>query len=180
MYDLEEDILHYIFQAFHGMERRKEKIAMVFHSVMVGTMLRNIGCPDEVVYIGYLHDVLEDTSVTYEELSSRYGKNIADSVLMLSEDQRIKDWKQRKQAFLNSIRDASAAILTVELADKLQNLMSDYELFLKKGKEALVTEADRFADFVWFYQELEKLFLSKIPNCPLLKRYSSLLQLYFS
>lgn len=52
MYTFEEDILHFIFIAFKGLKRKKEDIDLVFHSVMVGNMLKNIGCSENIVYTG--------------------------------------------------------------------------------------------------------------------------------
>ena len=74
MYDVEEDIIHFVFLAFEGLKRKKENIDLAFHSIMVGNMLKNLGCDEEIVYIGYLHDIIEDTKYTYEDLLNRYGK----------------------------------------------------------------------------------------------------------
>ena len=68
MYELEEDIIHFVFMAFNNLKRAKEDISLAFHSIMVGNMLKNLGCDEEIVYIGYLHDIIEDTKYTYEDL----------------------------------------------------------------------------------------------------------------
>ena len=76
MYELEEDIIHFVFKAFLGLKRKKEDIDLSFHSIMVGNMLKNIGCDEETIFIGYLHDVIEDTKYTYEDILEKYDKNI--------------------------------------------------------------------------------------------------------
>lgn len=58
MYTSEEKILHFIFIAFQGMKRKKENIDLVFHSVMVGNMLKNINSSEVIVNTGYLHDII--------------------------------------------------------------------------------------------------------------------------
>lgn len=40
MYNQEEKIIHFVFLAFDGLRRKKENIALSFHSIMVGTMLK--------------------------------------------------------------------------------------------------------------------------------------------
>ena len=49
MYKLEEEIIHFVFLAFNGMKRKKENIDLSFHSIMVGIMLKNIGCDEKTV-----------------------------------------------------------------------------------------------------------------------------------
>lgn len=137
MYTFEEDILHFIFIAFKGLKRKKEDIDLVFHSVMVGNMLKNIGCSENIVYTGYLHDIIEDTKYSYEDLKERYGKELAVNVQKLSENTKILNYKERKEEFINRLKNYNNNLILVELADKLQNLVSDYSLFLSLGKDAL-------------------------------------------
>ena len=179
MYDVEEDIIHFVFLAFEGLKRKKENIDLAFHSIMVGNMLKNIGCDDETIYIGYLHDIIEDTKYTYEDLLDRYGKKIADGVLVLSENQNIANYVERKKEFLNRLEKINDDILIVEIADKLQNLISDYEQYKIYGKDFLVTEASNFDELKWYYLELKKLFNSRISNNQLLKRYNEIVYEYF-
>ena len=179
MYELEEDIIHFVFLAFEGLKRKKENIDLAFHSIMVGNMLKNIGCNEETIYIGYLHDIIEDTKYTYEDLLDRYGKKIADGVLVLSENQNIADYVERKKEFLNRLEKANDDILIVEIADKLQNLISDYEQYKIYGKDFLITEANNFDELKWYYLELKNLFNSRISKNQLLKRYNEIVFEYF-
>lgn len=122
------------------MKCKKENIDLVFHSVMVGNMLKNINSSEVIVNTAYLHDIIEDTSYTYEDIANKFGKQLADNVSKLSEDKTITNYKERKQEFINRLKNYDSDLLLVELADKLQNLVSDYELFSKQGKESLPTE----------------------------------------
>ena len=125
MYELEEEIVHFVFSAFDGLRRAKENIDSSFHSIMVGIMLKNVGCDEETVYIGYLHDIIEDTKYTYDDLLKKYGKSIADGVMLLSEDKSIIDYVERKKLFIKQLEKANDNIIIIEIADKLQNLISD-------------------------------------------------------
>lgn len=178
MFTKEEDVVHFIFKAFHNQRRIKEDIETVYHSIMVGTMLKNEKCNLDTVLIGYLHDVIEDTEYDYEYLKKYYGKDIADGVLMVSEDKSIKDYKERKTKFLNNLKKASNDILMVELADKLHNLLSDYNIYLKNGKESLNTEAKNYEEVKWYYLEFKKLFNERL-NCNMLNRFNRIIEVYF-
>ena len=179
MYELEEDIIHFVFLAFEGLKRKKENIALAFHSIMVGNMLKNIGCDNDTVYIGYLHDVIEDTPYTYDDILDRYGKKVADGVLKLSENQNIENYVERKKDFIKKLEQEDENIILVEVADKLQNLISDYDQYLVKGKDFLVTQAGNYEELKWYYLELKKLFNSKISNNRLLDRYNEITERYF-
>lgn len=180
MYTKEEEIIHYIFIAYQGQKRKKEDIEVCFHSIMVGNMLKNLNCDEETIYIGYLHDIIEDTNYTYEDLLKKYDQKIADGVLMLTEDKTISNYVERKKNFLEKLSKIDNKLLLVELADKLQNLLSDYNLFIEKGKESLITECDTFDELQWYYLELKKLFNSKLENNILLERYNKIVDLYFN
>ena len=178
MFTKEEDVIHFIFKAFHDQKRVKEDIEAVYHSIMVGTMLKEEKCDHDTVLIGYLHDVIEDTEYDYEYLKNHYGKNIADGVLMVSDDKSIKNYHDRKVKFFEKIKNCPSNILMVELADKLHNLLSDYELFKKNGKDILNTEASNYEELKWFYLEFKKLFNGKL-NCKMLDRYNEIINIYF-
>lgn len=180
MYTKEEEIIHFVFKAFKDLKRKKEDIELSFHSIMVGNMLKNINCDEQIIYIGYLHDIIEDTKYDYNYLLNKYGKNIADGVLSLSEDKNILDYKERKMKFIEQISNISSELLVVEIADKLQNLVSDYNLFLENGKDSLVTESDNYENTKWYYLELQKIFNSRITNNKLLDRYNEIVNIYFS
>lgn len=178
-YTKEEEIIHFVFSAFEGQKRVKENIAMSFHSIMVGNMLKNIDCDDETIYIGYLHDVIEDTKYDYNFLYNKYGKSIADGVKKLSEDKSIENYIERKKDFISKLQDAKENVLLVEIADKLQNLISDYDKYQEKGKDYLITECNNYEELKWFNKELKELFNRKVKNNDLLDRYNEITKEYF-
>lgn len=179
MYNLEERVIHFVFQAFHEINRKKENISLAFHSIMVGTMLKNIGCEESLILAGYLHDIIEDTSYDYDYLQQQFGKTVADLVLRVTENQTISDWRGRKEDVIIRLEKESRDVLLIELADKLQNLISDYDLYLEKGKESLNTEADGYEDLKWYYLSLKRLFNSHLENNDLLARYNEITTIYF-
>lgn len=179
-YTKEEEIIHFVFLTFNGMKRKKEDIDLSFHSIMVGNMLKNSGCDNQTIYIGYLHDIIEYTKYDYEFLSDKYGREIADGVLMLSEDKDILDYVQRKEKFIVKLKNAPENILIIELADKLQNLISDYDSYLKIGKDFLNTEANSYNELKWFYVSLQELFNKRLNKNTLLDRYNEIVEEYFN
>ena len=179
MYTELEDAIHFVFVAFNNQKRIKEDINLAFHSVSVAAMLAEEKCNYETILIGLLHDIIEDTDYTYDDLKNMYNDTIADSVLLLSEKQNIIDFKERKLEFISRISKANENIILIEIADKLHNLLSDYEKFQKYGKEALATLDTTYEMNKWYYLEMLKLFESKITNSKLLERYKDIVNIYF-
>ena len=110
---------------------------------------------------------------------NRYGQEIANGVLQLSEDQNISNYIERKTKFIESLKNVSNNILIVEIADKLQNLISDYDMYLKLGKESLITECNSYEELKWFHLELQKLFNVRVENNKLLDRFNEIVNVYF-
>lgn len=178
-YTKEEEIIHFVFLAFNNMKRKKENINLSFHSIMVGNMLKNIGCDEQTVFIGYLHDIIEDTKYDYDFINNKYGSDIAQGVLLLTENKEIKNYIDRKKSFINKIKKAPENILLIELADKLQNLISDYDTYTKLGKNFLITEANNYEQIKWYYKTLQKIFNERINKNSLLDRYNDIIDEYF-
>lgn len=180
MYTKEEEAIKLVIKAFEGQKRIKEDINLAVHSITVGYMLKDIGCSEEVVISGFLHDIIEDTNYDYDYLCDNYGSVIANNVLSVSEDMTITDWIERKKEFLLRFEDASMDVLLVELADKLHNLVFDYNLFLQNGKGALATLNITYEMNKWYYKEMGNLFNRKIDKeNKLLRRYNEICEIYF-
>lgn len=179
MYNNEEKAIKFVIKVFEGQKRIKEDIDMSFHSITVGFMLKSIGCSEEVVVSGFLHDIIEDTSYDYEYIKDNFGKKIADNVLILSEDITIKDFYKRKEVFIEKILQSNEDILLIELADKLHNLLSDYDLWKEKGTYALKTLDTTYEMNKWFYLKIKEIFNNRLKENVLLKRYNDITKLYF-
>jgi guanosine-3',5'-bis(diphosphate) 3'-pyrophosphohydrolase len=71
---------------------------------------------------GLLHDVLEDTEVTADELRHRFGPDIALAVEALTQDPSIREYRRRKAALREQILAGGVEVAAVSLADKLAKL----------------------------------------------------------
>ena len=69
-YTLEEEIIHFVFLAFYGLKRNKEDVDLSFHSIMVGIMLKNIGCSEDIVY-----SEVKNINFTFEEFYQNNKNN---------------------------------------------------------------------------------------------------------
>ena len=180
MYTKEEKAIKLVVKAFENQKRIKEDINLSVHSITVGYMLKDIGCKEDTIITGFLHDIIEDTEYDYEYIKNEFGETIANDVLIVSENMDIADWVERKKEFLQRFENCSINVLLVELADKLHNLVFDYNVFLKHGKEALATLNITYEMNKWYYQEMGKIFNGRLnSDNELLIRYNNICKIYF-
>lgn len=109
----------------HARHRRKDidETPYINHLAHVARLLAEAGCDVELVAAGYLHDTIEDVCVTYEELLTEFGRDIADLVMAVTDDKSIR-WQLRKQAQIDHAAGSSPRVVALKLADKVSNLYS--------------------------------------------------------
>jgi (p)ppGpp synthase/HD superfamily hydrolase len=95
---------------------------VVLHSVRTGLLLHELGYPKEVVTSGFLHDIIEDSSVTAPKLRKAFGADVCRIVKAGSDDAGISDRLERSRATLRKIVAAGKKALIVSAADRIENL----------------------------------------------------------
>jgi guanosine-3',5'-bis(diphosphate) 3'-pyrophosphohydrolase len=115
-----DDALELIEDAYQTRLRRSGRTAQ--HPISVGLLLAADEQPPSVVVTGLLHDVLEDTDVTVDELRDRFEPQITRSVEALTQDPSIAKHRLRKAALRRQILAAGSEVAAVSLADKLAKL----------------------------------------------------------
>jgi len=109
----------------HQNQRRKGSgIPYISHPYGVGMILLAAGCREEVVIAGLLHDTLEDTDTTEEDIRRRFGEEVLRLVKGASEPDKSLSWEARKAHTLEFVKTADLPSRLVICADKLHNLRS--------------------------------------------------------
>jgi guanosine-3',5'-bis(diphosphate) 3'-pyrophosphohydrolase len=73
------------------------------------------------ITVAILHDSMEDTDTSYEEITNLFGKRIADGVLALTKFENLEKSEQMKDSILR-IKELEKEIWAVKLADRITNL----------------------------------------------------------
>ena len=118
--DLLDRAYHFALDAHEGERSRGE--TRIDHPTAVAKLLARQGADDQIVAVALLHDVLEDTTVTREELEREFGPEIAGLVADLSEDASIDAYADRKTRLREQVAAAGEEAATIFLADKLARL----------------------------------------------------------
>ena len=106
-----------------GQKRKGSGLPYIVHPMEVWQILRNNNCSTTVQVAGLLHDTLEDTDTSPEEIKEKFGADVLALVQTESED-KSKSWKERKLATLDALEKASNETKQVCCADKLSNCLA--------------------------------------------------------
>lgn len=153
-----EQALRFAAVGHHGQARRSSGVPYVEHVVAVAWILDRAGFDEDVVIAGLLHDLVEDTSVTLQDVEQRFGRVVAELVAHSSEVKtdehgRKRAWIDRKSDHLATLREVPAGARAIVLADKLHNLIS-IDLDLRAGR-AVWNEFHAGRDqVVWYYRTI--------------------------
>ena len=104
----------------HADQRRAlDRAPFVLHPLEVAALLHGCDFDDEVIAAGVLHDVVENTTATVEDIAARFGARVAAIVAAVSEDPSIDDYVARKAALRERARAGGVAARAVYAADKI-------------------------------------------------------------
>jgi (p)ppGpp synthase/HD superfamily hydrolase len=152
----------------HARQRRASDGArFIEHPLEVARLLREAGCSDVVVAAGLLHDVVEDTAVSAEELRARFGPDVANLVLAVTEDVRIRSYRTRKHLLREQVRRAGDDAALLFAADKISKVRELSEHAQRDQAEALRLE---------HYHESLGMLRSGAPQHPLVSRLADELE----
>ncbi len=125
-FDLVDRAYHFA-EEMHGDQRRASGIPYILHPTTVACILAELGMDSESIAAALLHDVVEDTPVTLEEVIKKFGRQIAeliDGVTKLGkipyssrEEQQAENIRKMLIAMSNDIR-----VIIIKLADRLHNM----------------------------------------------------------
>ena len=111
----------------HGDQCRKSGEPYMIHPVNVAYILANLELDDETLCAALLHDVVEDTPVTHEDIVNEFGEAIAEMVAGVTklgtlryttaEEQQVENYRKMFLAMGKDIR-----VILIKLADRLHNM----------------------------------------------------------
>ncbi|NLW41233.1 MAG: bifunctional (p)ppGpp synthetase/guanosine-3',5'-bis(diphosphate) 3'-pyrophosphohydrolase [Tissierellia bacterium] len=144
--NLEAIIKAYNFaEASHRGQLRNSGEAYFVHPFNVAMILADLNMDEATIAAGLLHDVLEDTNVTYETLVGKFGEEIANLVDGVTKLKKLK-YKTKQENQAENLRKMVLAmakdirVIIIKLADRLHNMRTlEYMSEEKKKEKALET-----------------------------------------
>jgi len=125
-------------KAHAGTERRGKGFPYIVHPMEAMEIVSTITPDQELLAAAVLHDTVEDTEVTEEQIRKEFGDRVASIVASESDtfEEGVKEedsWHARKQAAIERLTSASMDAKIVALGDKLSNMRAIARDYSKVG-----------------------------------------------
>ncbi len=121
-------------EAHSGQRRKDDGSPFITHPLAVARVLNNAGFGEDVLAAALLHDVVEDTDLSPDEIERRFGPAVARLVEALSEDKDIDGYEERKSAHREQVERAGRDAVAIYIADKLSNLRDMRAIYRLEGE----------------------------------------------
>ena len=169
-----------------GMYRKRDESPYILHPMEAATIASTMTDDIEIIVAALLHDAVEDTGVTLDEIKDKFGQRVADLVKSETEDKREElpphiTWQIRKEEsieVLKATNDLGVKILW--LSDKLSNMRSFYRQHNKSGNAIWqdFNQNDPEKQF-WYYDTIANL-LSDLKEFEAWQEYRYLINKVFN
>ena len=155
--------IEFAVRAHHNTERRGKGFPYIVHPLEAVAIVATMTSDQVLLAAAALHDVVEDTSVTLDELHREFGERVAFLVEQESDKfvtgvSESDSWRERKQAAIDRIASTSYDAKMVAMGDKLSNMRAiarDYDDLGDKLWERFHAPGGR-ADHEWHYRGLAR------------------------
>lgn len=150
----------YAVRAHAGTERRGKGFPYIVHPMEAMAIVASLTADQELLAAAALHDVVEDTALTVEDIRAEFGDRVAELVEAESDKfvegvSESDSWRTRKQAAIDRLAEAPLEVKMIAMGDKLSNMRAiarDYAL-QGDGLWNLFHVKDR-ASHEWHYRGL--------------------------
>jgi len=154
-------------KAHQGQCRKGTNIPYISHPKGVSQILIDHGCSNKLVICGLLHDTLEDTQVTYEDLKKEFGLYVAEIVKNLSHAPGDDSWRGKRSKMIEHLKVAAPDVHLVSCSDKLNNMRAIHGDVDKLGDDFWKRFNASKDDLKWYYCSLRDLFKGLAKHRPL-------------
>jgi (p)ppGpp synthase/HD superfamily hydrolase len=148
------------------------------HPMRVAALLDEHGFGDEVLAAALLHDVVEDSETTLDELREKFGSEVVGLVGAMTDDESIDAYRQRKAEHRERLAAAPTEAMAIYGADKLTNVRTLAEAYAEEGdavREEFKVPVELKLE-IW--EEDLKLLREKTPELPFLDQLEQKLKAF--
>ena len=172
-------------KAHAGTERRGKGFPYIVHPMEAMEIVATMTPDQELLAAAALHDTVEDTDVTVEQIREEFGERIAslvaaESDVMVEGVSEEDSWHARKKAAIDRLANASHDAKMVALGDKLSNMRAIARDYAVQGDKLWsLFHASDPKDHEWHYRGLANS-LRELDNTFAFKEFESLIDHVFS
>ena len=159
-----EQAIIFAVRAHEGQRRRGETTPYIIHPMEVAAICASMTSDEDVLAAAVLHDTVEDTNATLEQIEAQFGARVARLVAAETENKRAnlppaETWRIRKQESLEDLKfSTDPGVKILWLGDKLANIRSFYRAWQRRGHELWndFNQKDP-AQQAWYYRTITAL-----------------------
>lgn len=170
----------FAIEAHRGAERRGKGFPYIIHPMEAASIVANITNDPEMLAAAILHDTVEDTDVTIEQIEDIFGTRVA-HLVNIETAQKGGTWRSRREIQIERFRQADRDSQIVALGDKLSNLRAiaiDYRA-LGDALWSRFHAPEGKKDIEWYYRGLSEA-LADLSNTAPYQEFLSLIEETFS
>jgi (p)ppGpp synthase/HD superfamily hydrolase len=137
--DVFEKSVAFAIKAHEGQTRKKEGIPFILHPCEAAAIAGTLTNDRDILAAVMLHDTVEDTDATIEDIRREFGERVAELVAKETENAyegmvREDSWRMRKEESLEQLRNTDDfGVKVMWMADKLSNIRSFFRLRIREG-----------------------------------------------
>lgn len=137
--DVFEKALIFAVERHSGQVRKAAKSPYILHPIEAASIVGTLTSDREILAAAALHDTVEDTDTTIEEIEAEFGRRVALLVMSETEDKMedrpaAETWEARKEVTLITLEHTrEPGVRMMWLGDKLSNVRSFARLHREKG-----------------------------------------------
>ena len=179
-----DEAIAFAVKAHAGQFRKGTEVPYILHPMEAAAIVGPMTNDAEIIAAAVLHDVVEDTDATAEEIVRLFGSRVGSPVASESENKRedlpAEDtWKVRKQETLDHLKTAPMEVKMITLGDKLSNIRAihrDYQL-ISDALWQRFNQKDK-KEHHWYYAGISEC-LADLREFPAYKEYCDLVEKTF-
>lgn len=154
----------------HKDQLRKGSMPLPYITHLVATAFTLLDYTDDenVIIAALLHDAIEDTDYTLDELQEDFGNKVREIVESVTEPKRNEEnkitWREQKMTYVRQLKKARKEALLVAAADKIHNFRTIVEDYTDDHKRYVQDFGKNFDDRLEVYQAIHDVINNRLDN----------------
>ena len=134
-----DDAIEFATKKHTEQTRKRENTPYILHPLEAAAVAAELTKDEDILIAAVLHDTVEDTDTSIDEVREKFGDRVAELVESETENKRDdlppeETWEIRKKESLEHLKNSTdPAVKILWLADKVSNMRTLYRLYQKEG-----------------------------------------------
>lgn len=165
MVSLIDRSIGFAVKAHSGQKRKIGPLPYIVHPFGVAMILARMDCNETIIAAALLHDVVEDTKTSLDDVRKSFGDDVAEIVAGCTElPKKDYSWEERKREMIKRLRDASLPVKLVAAADKYHNLSHTLHNHRKKKRGFWEFFGRGKGQQAWYYRTVTESLMANVPD----------------